>query len=615
MDQDQTGISGDVARGLSDLAELRQFPGAARDFWPRFLACAGRLTEAQSVVLLLANPEQEPVWRTIGEWPPRENPARNRATFAAPLEAIAERCAAEGALLIPGGQGNTLAVRLKLHQQEEAVVLAAVVGPGSAGGAREALVRLSMAADTPELYQQNLASRQARSDVEKFATVLDLMTPVNEQTHFLAAALALCNGVASNLHCERVSLGWLERGYVKLQAISRTEKFERQMAAAQALEVAMEECLDQDEEIVWPRPEGSSAITRDHESFAGERQSGNVCSVPLRVDDRAAGVLTCERQESSFSPLEIQQLRLYCDQVGRRLADLKHYDRWFGARWTAAAREQLSKFLGPEHTWAKLGAIAGVLVLAILFFVKAPYRVEGNFIVRSDEVAYMTAPFDGYIEEVSARAGDHVPSGGKLLSLDRSELLLDESAALADVERYQREAEKSRAANELAEMQIGEALKAQATSRLDLARYRLAHAVIKSPFDSVVVEGDLRDRIGAPVKQGDAMFKVARTDTLYAEGEIDERDVNEILDSRKGEIAFVTRPRLKFPVTIEAVEPSAVPRKDSNVFLVRLRFEQKPESWWRPGMTGVCKIEVEKRSLFWILTHRTVDFLRMKLWW
>jgi hypothetical protein len=32
-------------------------------------------------------------------------------------------------------------------------------------------------------------------------------------------------------------------------------------------------------------------------------------------------------------------------------------------------------------------------------------------------------------------------------------------------------------------------------------------------------------------------------------------------------------------------------------------------------MSGVCKFEVERRTLIWILTHRTVDFLRLKLWW
>jgi hypothetical protein len=40
-----------------------------------------------------------------------------------------------------------------------------------------------------------------------------------------------------------------------------------------------------------------------------------------------------------------------------------------------------------------------------------------------------------------------------------------------------------------------------------------------------------------------------------------------------------------------------------------------PEEWWRPGMTGICKINAGDRSLLWILTHRTVEFLRMALWW
>jgi len=36
--------------------------------------------------------------------------------------------------------------------------------------------------------------------------------------------------------------------------------------------------------------------------------------------------------------------------------------------------------------------------------------------------------------------------------------------------------------------------------------------------------------------------------------------------------------------------------------------------WWRPGMAGVAKIHVGHRSFLWILTHRTVDFLRMFFW-
>ena len=33
------------------------------------------------------------------------------------------------------------------------------------------------------------------------------------------------------------------------------------------------------------------------------------------------------------------------------------------------------------------------------------------------------------------------------------------------------------------------------------------------------------------------------------------------------------------------------------------------------GMSGVAKLEVEKRNLLWVVTHRTMDFLRMYFWW
>jgi multidrug efflux pump subunit AcrA (membrane-fusion protein) len=335
----------------------------------------------------------------------------------------------------------------------------------------------------------------------------------------------------------------------------------------------------------------------------------------LRLDGKAAGVLLCERKEAPFTEAEVQQFRLLCDQGVRRLSDLHEGDRWFGARWAGGLRDYFGGWAGPEHTWSKVAAIFGAAVLAALVFVRVDYRVEGNFILRSDATEFLTAPFDGYIEQVYVRAGDHVAPGGKLVALNRSELLLEEAAALAEMTRCQRESDKARAAKNLAEMRIADAQAQEAQARLDLVRYRLDNAIIKSAFDGIVVEGDLRERIAAPVKQGDALFKIARLDALYAEAEIPERDVAEVLGKSNGEIAFVARPKLKYPVTIDTIEPAAAPKKDGNVFFARLKFDHAPETWWRPGMTGLCKLSTGKRSLMWILTHRTVDFLRMKLWW
>jgi hypothetical protein len=38
------------------------------------------------------------------------------------------------------------------------------------------------------------------------------------------------------------------------------------------------------------------------------------------------------------------------------------------------------------------------------------------------------------------------------------------------------------------------------------------------------------------------------------------------------------------------------------------------QDWWRPGMTGTCKIKAGHRSLAWIWLHRSWEFIRMKLW-
>ena len=620
-----------LRQALDELSRLRRFSGPPAEFWPAFMAACGRLTGACRAVLILRDAAQPDRLKKLTDWSDNGHADRVVLTFTRALADLAQRCAENHSVIqpvengtLPGTKHFALALTLPLPAGNETCIAAFLLLDTTEPAARQGLAFLELASDTPATYQLNQSVLQARTDVEKFASVLDVMALVNAEKRFYAASLAYCNGLANRFGCDRVSLGWLERGYIRLRTISRTERFDRNMAAAKALEVAMEEAFDQDEEIIWPAPEHFPLITKDHAKFAGEHASGHICSLPLRLEDKPVAVLTCERQAKAFSETELRQLRLACDQATRRLSELKAHDRWFGARWLASSKEQLSKVVGPEHTWAKVLSILGVVVLVLLLVPIFTYRVQGNFVVRSDDVSYLTAPFDGYIRTVPVRPGDPVQAGQVLLNLDTADLELEEAAAAADLARYQREAERARADAEsvrttkppsLAEMRIALAMADQAKARLDLARYRLSQAKLKAPFDSIIVEGDLRQRVGAPVKQGEALFKVARIDTQYVEAEINERDIHEILNKTAGEVAFVAQPKLKFPIKVVRIEPAAVAKEGKNAFTVRAAFAEKIQPWWRPGMSGVCKLNVEKRTLLWILTHRTVDFLRLWLWW
>lgn len=606
---------------LRRLRDLRHFNGPPKQFWPALSAALGRLADASVCLLVRRDPQDASRLLSLGEW--CKEGAGLLVDALQPLlpeltTATLEQGSWIGTLDSRVGELNparVLGLRLVLPRAQGECVAALVIEGADEQAIRESLIRLQLAADLPAAFETLGALQIARRTVRKLSTVLDLATSVDAETRFRAAALAFCNGVASQLRCERVSLGWVRDSFVHIKAISRTENFDRRMVAVRAIEDAMEEALDQDEEVVWPGRENACLVVRAHQHLAVEHGSPQVVSLPLRLDQRVVAVMTCERPDTAFAAPEVDELRLACDLVSRRLGDLERTDHWIGARCMRGLKEAAARLVGPEHTWAKAGVVVGAALLLALLLPVYPYRVEGTFVLRSEEVVYLTTPFDGYIQRVEARPGDTLAANDLLLALNTDELVLEEATAIAEHTRYLREVEKARATRALAEMRIAQARADEAGARLALVQHRLARAELRSPFPGVVAEGNLRERIGAPVRQGDPLFKVARLDTLYVEAEINERDIHEVLGLATGEIAFLARPRVKFPVRVEAVEPAAVAKEQENVFTVRCAIAGPVESWWRPGMRGVCKLPVGRRTLLWIVTHRTVDFLRMFLWW
>jgi len=203
----------DSDKVLAELAELRRWSGAPREFWPHFLASVGKLAHARKVSLLFKDASEPPRWQSIQEWSSNTGSTRFLSQFTMQLSEIAERCAAGNEQIFPQermqarGPGQwVIAARLQFHRPDGSYVIACLLPEETESSAREALVRLNLIADVPASYQVNQLSRIAKADVEKFAIALDLMVTVNTEKKFLAAALALCNGLATRLACERVSL-------------------------------------------------------------------------------------------------------------------------------------------------------------------------------------------------------------------------------------------------------------------------------------------------------------------------------------------------------------------------------------------------------------------------
>ena len=595
------------------LRRVRHFTGSPKEFWPLFLETCSALTGAPVVWLharAINGQEGPAVWQRLLLWTTPEG-GRSR-NLADPAEALLQK-----------------AFDAELAEEEgDRPMTAFLVSAGAEGGSGIISLAFPTVADRnqarstmlllQEMPGQYLASREAavaRQQNAELLTALDLSLQVDRQRKFLAAAMTVCNELAAQLGCDRASLGWLqENEIIRLRAVSHAEQFERKAQVARALELSMEECLDQETEIHFPGREGGP-ITRDHAAYARETGAGHLLSLPLRVDGQAAGVFLCERQSAPFDEVMIRRLRVALDQVVRRLADFEEREHWVGRRLWRWLKRGAATYPQPRHTGAKLALALGSAALLFLVGGRLPYRVSAPFVLRSDQVAFVTAPFDGFVSDVAVRVGDSVPAEGLLARFETRELLLQQASGLANVGRHQQEAEKARAANDLAEMRIAQAEAEQAKAALDQTRYHLEKAEIKAPFAGVVVEGDLRKRIGSPFRQGEVLFQLARLDTLSAELEVAERDAHEILDAKTAVIAFASAPERSFNVLIERVHPSAQSRPAGSVFLVQAQLPRATQSWWRPGMTGQATITVGWRNTLWIFTHRTMDWLRLHLWW
>ena len=463
-------------------------------------------------------------------------------------------------------------------------------------------------------HHLNKLSEGAKT-AETAAPVLGILAEINAAGKFKQAAMAFCNELSAKFGCDRAAVGFIRGRYARLAAVNHAEKVGRKMDLPRLLEAVMEECLDQDEEVLYPAPANIAAINRAQAELVRRFGSGLVLAMPLRRGEELVGAIVLERAKPA-PPTEKDMglLRLAADLATPRLVDLKDRDRWFGARFMAGIRDCLVWFVGPRHTWAKVISLLLLAALLLGLFLKIPYRVDATFTLRANEKRVIAAAFDGFIEEAPVYPGSVVKKDETLLARletaeTRSRLLTREAEARA----YAKEAALALREGKTADSQIAAAKAEQAEAECAMLRERIARAEMFAPIDGVVLAGDWKNRLGGPVKLGDTLFEIAPLSDLEAELFVPDEDVADIHAGQKGELAVAGNPAARFSFTVEQVSPAAELVKQQNVFRVLVRLDERAD-WLRPGMEGVAKIRVDERSPLAIWTRRAVNWIRMKLW-
>jgi RND family efflux transporter MFP subunit len=455
----------------------------------------------------------------------------------------------------------------------------------------------------------------ARPFDARAGALLELVAAVLEVDDARAAATSAATQLATRLALMRVSIGFTLRDSVELFAVSHSASFDVRTRLSQALCAALAEAIDQEAIVAHP-PRSASAreLDRAHAELCSAHGAAAACSIPLIERERVVGALTLEAPRGArFGEEEVAFARSAALLLGPILCARRRDCRSAGEMLRDGLREVVEGALAPDQPGRRFLAGAAALLLAGLALIPGSHRVSAPATLEGSVQRAIVAPISGYVAESGARAGDVVAKGTVLGVLDDGELRLERRKWQARHAQVALEFRSAAALHDRAKMSIVRAQLDQAAAEIGLLDERLARTRLVAPFDGIIVKGDLSQSLGSPVERGAVLFEIAPVDDYRIILEVDERDVGEIAVRQRGELTLSAFPGREFPLRVERVTPVAANEDGRNFFRVEASLEA-PTSLLRPGLEGVAKIAVGRRSLIWILGHRAFDWARLALW-
>ena len=479
---------------------------------------------------------------------------------------------------------------------------------------------------------QNLRrTRQASASLDLAAR---LIAAINAAPSYQGANIQFVNDLGRQLRCERVSLGWISGGteprgklYCKVIAMSDTENVDRRVSNVQKIEAAMDEAMDQGQPVLYPLPQAqgegeadfllAQAVVHAHKELATRDANLRIASLPLRVNDRIVGVVTIETSSSdpiSISTIELVQATL--DLVAPVLEIRRSDAQGLHKRAYADAMKLAAVLVGPKHTAWKAAGIALSCALLLAAVVPLTYRVGADMELHPSEPRVVSAPFEGTIASLGPKSkpGERVEAGDLLVQMDINEVQLSRLEAMSQITQARKESDERQKRGEIAQAQQAEARADQAEAKLRYFDYRITQSAIKSPISGTIIAGDLRDKTGAAVQLGQQLVQIADVPSLLISAKVDDRDISLIKEGMVGQITTKSDPSREFKFTVERIVPLSEAKEGKNTFEVRCRLDETSPAL-RPGMQGIAKFDVDRRSLLRIASRRIVDQLRIWLWW
>ncbi len=425
--------------------------------------------------------------------------------------------------------------------------------------------------------------------------------------------LAFVDELQRRFRCDRVAVALHDEAALRLRTLSGHATFDPRAAEILRLLDAMEEACGQDAATHF-HPEIPNSELPAHRALAGGADDREVCCVPMSHEGELVGVLYFSRTSERPWARSTRQLMRQTGALAAPILALRQRDE---ASITTKARRRirssLQSALGLERPARKLVIGALALLLALAAFVPGPERVGAQAELLPAYRQVISAPYGTFIEQVHVEPGAIVSQGAPLLTLDTRELALERDNLANELLSARAEFRAAMAARDRKSMAVAQARQQQIDARLSQIDQRIERAGVRAPVDGIIISGDLRQSLGAPVARGDALMEIAPANGYKAVLWVDEKDVSRLSVGQQGELSMRASPADGIAFEITSIHPIATPEQGTNRFRVETRLLSEPDSL-RPGHTGFGKVEVGRASYLSLWTQAFRRWFAQS-WW
>ena len=434
-----------------------------------------------------------------------------------------------------------------------------------------------------------------------------------------AVSVALINQLVGQFPVRRVSLGIRRSGSTVLMAVSDQMKLDTRRSLPQLITAALTETLDADAPIEFSdtqevESEAEQIVTHPAHAELCKVSTGNrLMSFSLEAKHhRYALLLEYPNDVLPAADLSAGMSELVKPSIAV-LDVLVHQERSF----MQAIHQRSRRFIhalsrGALSTRQSL-AFAGLILLALSFVFPVTAKVTSRASIVAADSQLIVAPQNGFVQSATLRAGDAVKSGDLLATLDNRDLRLTADKWQSEAQQNEQAQAQALASRDRIELGRLRADRARIDAELALVDRQLLRAELRAPFDGIITEGDLSQSLGAAVEQGEKLFTVARTADYRLELNVDEHDVALINKGQTLGVRLSSAPGTALEATIEELLPVAQSEAGVSTFRVQAELVSPP-AFLRPGMEGIAKIDVGRRTAADVYTRKLRNGLRLWAW-